>query len=235
MIDLRYGRHEDVLRDTHVDTLITDPPYGQKTHDGHAAGVATSQSAKRIDSANRQHIDYAHWTEADVVRFVASWAPRVRGWMVALTSHDLIPIWQEAYETAGRYAFHPIPCVIKGMTVRLGGDGPSSWAVYACVSRPRTKEYAKWGTLPGAYVGGRGERTGGGQYTGGKPLWLMNALVRDYSRPGRLVCDPCAGWGTTLIGAESLGRDAIGAECDRDTYEAAQARIARPMQRDLFS
>jgi len=36
---------------------------------------------------------------------------------------------------------------------------------------------------------------------GGKPMWLMRALVRDYSRPGNLVCDPCAGGATTLIAA----------------------------------
>jgi len=72
---------------------------------------------------------------------------------------------------------------------------------------------------------------------GGKPEWLMRAIVRDYTRPGDLVCDPCAGGATTLIAAALEGRRAIGAECDPKTYELACKRIERtaltvPMQFD---
>ena len=55
----------------------------------------------------------------------------------------------------------------------------------------------------------------------------MRALVRDYSRPGDLVCDPCAGGATTLIAAALEGRRAIGAELDPETYALACARIER--------
>ena len=39
---------------------------------------------------------------------------------------------------AGRYVFSPIPLVDEGMTVRLRGDGPSSWTCWLCVGRPRS-------------------------------------------------------------------------------------------------
>jgi site-specific DNA-methyltransferase (adenine-specific) len=68
---------------------------------------------------------------------------------------------------------------------------------------------------------------GGRPIKGGKPLWLMQQLVRDYSRPGDLVCDPCAGGATTLIAAAIEGRRAVGAELDPTTYRKAQARIAK--------
>ena len=61
---------------------------------------------------------------------------------------------------------------------------------------------------------------------GGKPLWLMRAIIRDYTRPGDLVCDPCAGGGTTLLAAAIEGRRAIGAEMNPDTHSKATARIA---------
>ena len=142
----------------------------------------------------------------------------------------LCETYRATAEGHGRCGFHPIPCVIPGMTVRLGGDGPSSWAVYLNVSRPRSKEWASWGTLPGAY---RTTRKGE-QHIGGKPLDLMLAIVRDYTRPGDLGCDPCAGWGTTAIACESLGRRFVGAEIDPETHARALKRIRGGVQIDMF-
>lgn len=103
--------------------------------------------------------------------------------------------------------------------------------MYAVVGRPRNKKFATWGTLDGAYSGPRGNEAGGGR---GKPAWLMNALVRDYSKPGDLVCDPFAGWGSTLAAAIENGRKAIGAEVDADAHAEAMRRLARPQQFDMF-
>ena len=102
------------------------------------------------------------------------------------------------------------------------------------VARPRTREFASWGTLDGAYVRPKQIRGEGKRYMGGKPLWLMNALVRDYSRTGDLVCDPCAGSGTTLRAALINHRRAVGAEMDADAYEHARKRLDQPVQPALF-
>ena len=166
--------------------------------------------------------------------------------MVALTSHDLAPAWQDAYEAAGRYNFAPLPCVTWGGSIRLGGDGPSSWTVWAMVARPKTRAFQKWGTLAGAYqvaqpnnalgvnglpVSSAGALPGGGR---GKPLDLMRALVRDYSRPGDLVCDPCSGYGTTGVAALGMGRRFVGAECDQAAHAEAMVRLGRVQPVDLF-
>ncbi len=224
-IDLRLGRWQTVLAGVDCNAVICDPPYGSQTHDG--------AHGERYDGTTPggEAPSYEHWTRHDVVEFVASWSPRCRGWMVALTSSELINDWQDAYRSVGRYSFAPVVCVMRGMTVRLGGDGPSSWAVYAMVARPSNKEFAGWGTLAGAYTGPRGSEAGGGR---GKPDWLMQALVRDYSRPGDLVCDPFAGWGPTLAAAVSLGRRAIGSEMDAEAFAEAKRRLARPLQVDMF-
>ena len=63
----------------------------------------------------------------------------------------------------------------------------------------------------------------------------MRALVRDYTRPGDLVCDPCAGGATTLLAAAIEGRRAIGAELDPSTHAKAMRRIARGYTPDLFT
>lgn len=224
--ELRLGRWQDELTDVEVDAIVCDPPYGAHTHDG--------AHGQRYDATTPggEAPTYQHWTPADVRGFVTAWADRCRGWMVALTSSELINDWQDAYRSVGRYSFAPVVCVMRGMTVRLGGDGPSSWAVYAMVARPANREFATWGTLPGAYQGPRGSESSQGR---GKPDWLMNAIVRDYTRPGDLVCDPFAGWGSTLAAAVANGRRAIGSEMDKDAFNEAVRRLNRPLQVDLFA
>lgn len=222
--DLRLGDWRDVLADVECDALIVDPPYGARTHAGHDS-AAEDHCGPSSDGAARRALSYGSWTDDDVRAFVAAWAPRARGWFCAMSCSDLSTVWRRALEDAGRMTFAPIPCVIRGMTVRLGGDGPSSWAVWLNVARPRTRSAALWGTLPGAYVVNRSPG-----HIGGKPLSLMRAIVRDYSRPGQLVCDPCAGLGTTLVAAEELGRRGVGAEIDPDTHAKAVARLTAPTQ-----
>jgi hypothetical protein len=228
--ELRLGRWQDVFTDVTeqapVDAVICDPPYGARVHK-----ADVGQRADGSDAAGLKP-EYEGWTTDDVHEFVREWSPFCRGWMVALTSSDLIDAWKAAYTEADRYAFAPVPCVMRGMSVRMLGDGPSSWTVYAMVARPRSREYATWGTLDGAYVGPPSREAGGGR---GKPDWLMSALVRDYSRAGDRIVDPFAGWGSTLAAAVANGRTAIGSEMDADTYREAVKRLRRPIQVDLLT
>ena len=227
--ELRLGRWQDVSAGIVTDVVICDPPYGARTH----------ENSRRLGNGRSDGIaldglgpEYAAWTADNVTEFVTEWHQFCRGWMVALTSHDLIPAWQAAHDDVGRYCFAPVPCVMRGMSVRLCGDGPSSWTVYAIVARPSTKEFAAWGTLDGAYTGPRGNESGGGR---GKPDWLMQALVRDYSRPGDLIVDPFCGWGSTLIAARALGRRSIGIDVDADALAETRRRLTRPAQGGLFA
>jgi site-specific DNA-methyltransferase (adenine-specific) len=236
-IDLRLGRWQDVLADVGmVDAVITDPPYSKRTHDGHDDGASLANGGvwdrsdgKQDRRRPRNEISYESWGAPEIHELISSWVPRCDGWVVALSDSDLCGLYRTYFEIYGRTGFQPLPCVIRGMTVRLAGDGPSSWAVYANVARPRS--LSKWGTTPGAYVGGQGERA----HIGGKPLWLMRALIRDYTKPGDLIVDPCAGAATTLIAAAMEGRRAIGAEQDPETHAKAMRRIAAGWTSDLFS
>jgi site-specific DNA-methyltransferase (adenine-specific) len=229
MSDFRLGRWQDTLADVECDALIVDAPYGAKTHKGHNTQTANMVAEGKASAATRT-IDYAHWTATEVNELVESWAPRTKQWMVCMTSHDLIPVYQAAYEAAGWYAFAPLPWVNPGGTVRLSGDGPASWTCYIMVARPRTKAAMNWRALPGAYVmpQDRGARIGG------KPLGLMRALIRDYSNPGDMIADPCAGYATTLIAAHQMDRRAVGAEIDADAHAEGLMRIEREMRQGLL-
>ena len=219
--DLRLGKWETALATTGmVDVVIADPPFSPRTH---------ASRATRSDGVDASGLapSFPPWTQADVDAFVGHWSARTRGWLVCLCDDPMIPWYRAAYARAGRVDFAPVPCVIQGMSVRTRGDGPSSWAVYAMVSRPSGSEFAAWGTLPGAYVG---PREVGAENGRGKPSWLMRALVRDYSRPGDLVCDPLAGYGSTLLAALDEGRRSLGAEIDHGAYDEAYRRAAGPRE-----
>ena len=243
---LYLGRWQDTpLADLEPDAVLTDPPFGERTHGGQRHGRKEARYTKDATTAclAGSGFAYDHWTDEDVVEFVEHWSPRTSGWIGAMTSHDLVPVYSTAMEAAGRYVFAPISCVQHARNIRLAGDGPANWTDHLVVSRPRDgawlsarkvrRERAGLNTsLPGAYVGpshdiGENSLDRSKRITGGKPLWLMRAIIRDYTRPGDLVVDPCAGGATTLLAAVIEGRRAIGAEMDPDTFALAKARLER--------
>lgn len=200
-----------------VDTVIVDPPFSPRV----SRGVKVRRRRDGATGVSLDGLAYDAWTPEDAQRLVVTWSPLTARWFVVLCSHDQIPVYEDALRAAGRYVFAPVPCVTRGMTVRMAGDGPSSWSTYAVCARPRGMRPLS-GTLPGAYVGSR-ERL---HVSGGKPLWLMDALVRDYSRPGDVVCDPCAGSGTTLVAALRAGRGVVGADLNPGRAALANQRLA---------
>lgn len=229
--DLRLGRWQDVLAGVECDALICDPPYSARTHEGHdgLAGDERFSDPERSNPTHRETLNYAAWSPDDVAAFVSSFAGRVRGWWACMTSHDLIPAWEAAYAAAGLCSFPPVVIIQK--RPRLVGDGPSSWAVYMMVARPRGKPFCTWGTLCGAYDAPTVKGSG---MAGAKPLDLMSAIVRDYSRPGDLVCDPFVGSGTTAVAALSEGRRFVGSEQKPEHYEIARRRLDRGYTPTMF-
>lgn len=205
-----------------VDAVITDPPYSSRTHAGHDA-AARGCRAEGKDFSNRAGLGYHALTLEDVAYFAQQYSRVCTGWVVWMTDSDLALAVRQAMEAAGRYAFAPLPFYQPGRSVRLTGDGPSSWTDWIVVAR--TKAQMKWGTLPGGYVAGPGWNDKARM--GGKPTLLMDALVADYSRPGYTVLDTHMGAGTTGVACVRAGRKFIGCELEREAFDLACERIAR--------
>jgi site-specific DNA-methyltransferase (adenine-specific) len=199
-----------------VDCIITDPPYSARTHAGHDAGAVSPR-----DGAARKGLGYAALDAAGCEALAALFDASADGWIVWMTDHTLAPVVSAALARAGRYVFAPLPYYHAGRSVRLTGDGPSSWTDWVICAR--TTKQVRWGTLPGGYVAGAGWNDK--QHMGGKPTALMVEMVGDYSRAGDLVCDPFCGSGTTGIAAIRLGRRFVGIEIDPTHYETALRRI----------
>lgn len=68
-----------------------------------------------------------------------------------------------------------------------------------------------------------------------KPVPLLQYLIRIFTDPGDVVIDPCAGSGSTLYAAKTLGLRAYGFEIKKDFFKAAQDQVlSRPIQTNLF-
>lgn len=59
-----------------------------------------------------------------------------------------------------------------------------------------------------------------------KPVRLMQALIELTTQPGQLVFDPFCGSGSTLVGANNVGRRYIGCDINPGYVELAQSRLS---------
>lgn len=250
---------DEIMQGRLANTLIFDAPFSETTHSGHKNGKLTADraaafakvhadnptpesnySARKSDhgESGRRDIDYAHFTPEDCDNFSNIWLPFCSGWAVSITDDILAPSWRKGFENQERYCFAPLPLVESGSRVRMSGDGPSGWTCWIMVCRPKTREYASWGTLPGAYVQSAerrfNSRGGSDRVVGGKPLKSMIDLVGDYSRKEDLIVDPCVGGGTTCVAAKMLGRKSIGIDSDPKHAEIAAKQLADTKEQVSF-
>jgi DNA modification methylase len=228
---IHLGKWQDAQWPDEVDCIITDPPYSERVHKG---SNSVSDKKKQLTPSV---IEYAALSSEEAFQWSRDFAGRIRYWMAILTDHASWPHWEAGAASAGLYTFQPIPLIIPGMGgARVAADGPASecvWMLVARTMRPIKDDFGRgkraWGSLPGYYTTGFNDRNISNIKTrpGGKPLDLMQQIIRDYSRPGMLVADPCAGHATTLVAALQAGRRVWGAECDAKAHAAATERLAR--------
>jgi hypothetical protein len=57
---------------------------------------------------------------------------------------------------------------------------------------------------------------------------LVEHFISKFTEPGEIVFDPFAGYGTTLVVAERLGRLAFGVEIDQRRADYARSRVLHP-------
>lgn len=211
---LYLGSCEDVLPGLiGIDHIICDPPHSDRTHSNH------DDASHRREG--RSELSYAALTPADVEALAGAFHQTGAGWIVWLTDFELANHARRTLGALGRTTFVPLPYYHPGRSIRMAGDGPSSWTDLIVVAR--TKEHLRWGTLPGGYVAGAGWDDKARM--GGKPTRLMQMLVADYSRSGELVCDPFMGAGTTGVACVKEGRRFIGIEIDEAAFDLSCRRI----------
>lgn len=230
--DLRLGDCLDPLSglaslaDKSVDHVITDPPYSKDLYLRFRSGLGKND--RRRDSTDfRQLANDKIGAIDDILAEIAAHALRVaRRWVVVFHDVEIGHRWREAF---GKAYVRAGVWVKTDAVPQFSGDRPG--------------QGYEPNTIAHALVPGRKRWNGGGRcavWTGPsshgfgevrpdhpcpKPEWLMSALVRDFTDPGELICDPFAGSGTTLVAAKRHGRSAIGWERDPGFHAAALKRI----------
>ena len=203
------GDSADVLRampDASVDAVVTDPPYDKRTHDGARTEKGGDVFAPGITFAPLSEFAFA----LELIRVARRWA-------LAFCALEQLGAYQTAAgESWVRAGIWHKPSCLPQQTGDRPGSGHEGIAI---MHRPGRKSWsgggtpAHWSYVP--HIPGRTHPTQ-------KPLRLMRELVRLFSDPGEVVCDPFAGSGTTGEAALLEGRRVILVE--RDPVHAATAR-----------
>ena len=193
------------LADLSVDHVIADPPYDEHTH-----GNAKS-------SKGDIPIDFAHVTSTAFLGEIGRISKR---WQIVFCALEQLGDYKrvaaDQWIRSGLY-------VRTNGTPQLTGDRPAQAAEGIFIGHRSGRKRWNGG---GNRAEWRGPREMNGEHPTQKPLWLMEALVLDFTEPGDLVCDPYMGSGTTGVAAVQLGRRFLGWERDPKYFEIAQRRIS---------
>lgn len=226
------------LADLSVDHLITDPPYSEHTHrngrkESRRFGIPRDLKRRLSGSGHagraREVVDRALGfdpVDEDLALSASEQFSRItRRWVLVFSDVENVSLWKGALEVAGLEYVRTCAWVKPGAPPQFSGDRPA--AGFECIvlaHRPGKKRWnggGKHGVWTVPRCGGD-ERT---EHTTQKPLGLMEALIRDFTDPGELICDPFAGSGTTLVAAKKLGRRASGWEIQEQYVALANERI----------
>jgi hypothetical protein len=223
-IKLHHGRWQDTLKNIDLSSYerrnvhcILDPPYSERTHLGQ----------RSCDDLTKSKIHYACIDPDQVYEFFNFWTEKVF-WILIFCDHSSFYLWEKASITFNRYTFCPVYWLKTDAAPRMSGDGPTNSCDQILVSRPKVE--TRCGSLPGYYSCQIDRQN----IIGSKPLNLMRAIIRDYTKKDDLVIDPYSGTGSTLIAAQIEGRNAIGSEMNLETFERAQKRINAGYTPNMF-
>jgi len=226
-IDLRLGDWRDVLADVEsVDAVITDPPYLEAYAGG--GGLVRECRTKGGYAEGAAIIPYEPATR-ELLTAIVDRSAKMAGIVILFNDFAGVALARHVSIYLGMTVAEPAVWVKpKSRCPPFGGKlNVEKRCDFIMVA---SRQGGVHDRRPGMYAGKDGET----MLAGGKPLDLMRAIIRDYTKPGDLVCDPCAGGGTTLIAAATEGRRAIGAEIDPETHAKAMLRIKRGYTPSLF-
>jgi site-specific DNA-methyltransferase (adenine-specific) len=198
-----------------VDHVITDAPYSDDTKEGARTGNRRCK--------HQPHLTFS--IGASLLGEALAAAAPLR-WVVAFCDwQHLLPLKTEP--PRGLRWHQACVWTKHDSAPRFNGDGPGGgWE--ACATLHASDQRRRWNAGGKRGVWRHGVQKNAIDTVGhptAKPLPLMVEIVRDFTDPGELICDPFAGSGTTGVAAIRLGRRFIGWERDPGFFEVARKRL----------
>lgn len=149
------------------------------------------------------------WILNDIVWVKTNPMPNFRGTRFT-NAHETL-IWATPTKT-GKYTFN-----YETMKKLNGGKQMrSDWEMNICLGEERLKD-----------------ENGKSLHNTQKPLDLLRRVILASTKQNDIILDPFVGSGTTAAAARELGRQFIGIEREESYVDAARARVANVVPRDL--
>lgn len=222
------------LADKSIDHVITDPPFSRDLYTRTRAtpGRPDLRSPNERKS-DRELASLAIGSIDEILPVVAAQLMRVASrWVVVFHDVEIGHLWRGAfalsYVRAGAW-------VKKNPQPQISGDRPAQGYEGITIAHPAGRKRwnaggrsAVWTTI----ICHGNERP---DHPCPKPLALMEALVRDFTDEGELICDPFAGSGTTGVACRRLGRRFLGWELSPKYHAIACKRIAQTREQMRFA
>lgn len=207
-----------------IDAVVTDPPYGDKTHRGQRslAYGATGGGHVAIDFLS---------TDADSLRVIFGMC-RPRRWLVSFIEwRHCLPLEQIPPEGLQFVRFgvwvklNPMP--------QLTGDRPGTGWEGVAIFHTHGKK--RWNGGGSSAVWSHGTSRygwfGPSNHPTEKPASLIVDIVGKFTDNYETVLDPFMGSGTTGVACVRTGRKFIGIEIDRKYFDIAVKRIKEEIER----
>lgn len=186
-----------------VDLVVTDPPYLVNYRD------RTGRSLRNDDNADGVLPVFAPMAR---VMKPDSYAVCFSGW-------SALPQCGAAWEAAGLRIVSEIVWQ-KGYVSRRGYTAYSHESAYVLAKgNPARPVKPLPSVMDWVYSGNRRHPTE-------KAVEVIAPLIRCFSKPGDLVCDPFSGSGSTAVAAALCGRAYLGIDIDPAHVATAKARLA---------
>lgn len=232
-VSCKHGAWQTAMPDILYHAVITDPPYTKKTLIGYRSG--SDYRRQKPGRAIRSNIPYAAISEGDIFELCRWSVAHAKHWIVIFNDHIGAQMIADHLNGLGWYVFAPIAWVKSNPQPRMNGDGPASGTEWIVVARPKKRlPKERIGSRPGGYYGPVDIFGSSRILTGQKPLWLMRAIISQYTLTNDVIADPFCGGGTTAVAAKQLGRRCITTEIDEATYSKAAKRILSKQQSFLI-
>ncbi|MFJ3957722.1 DNA-methyltransferase [Arthrobacter sp. NPDC090010] len=223
-VEIYHGDCRDILTgmpDDRVSSVLTDPPYTDRTHD---KARSRSHKVDGRDIIKSGITAFTAITEKDLRDILTECGRVAERWVIATMD----------YRHAVEFDQNP-PSGLKSQRVgvwvktnptpQITGDRPAQgWEAIAYLHRAKGRSRWNGGGKHGNYVTKIAAPEG---HPTAKPLSILEDWVAMFSDPGETILDPFAGSGTTLRAAKNLGRKAIGVELEERYCELAAKRLAQ--------
>ncbi|MEO1723449.1 MAG: DNA methyltransferase [Pseudomonadota bacterium] len=204
--DIIHGDATKLLTDVpagSLDLVVTDPPYLVNYRDRSGRGLK-----------NDDNPDGVLPVFAPLAR-----AMRPDSYAVCFAGWSALPQFSAAWDAAGLRIVSQIVWAKRYASRRGYTEYRHETAYVLAKGNPRKPSNPLPSVMDWVYSGNRRHPTE-------KAVEVIAPLIRSFSKPGDLVCDPFSGSGSTSVAAALAGRRYLGFDLDAQHVATARARLA---------